>query len=142
MNTVQVIVLLFAFMAIGFFYLLNGYIKIIKKHNCAVEYLDKFVVFNKSLHTDFDGETYYWLTNRVSKIQSHLGFFGVMGYQPPHLNYIDRNYQIIINTLPEMRNMTAYPSMINACEDALIRYIGYLDDGIEIYMNQLKNPFK
>ena len=117
--------------------------KLIKKSNFASEYLRRFQLFKNSYDTDFDGETYYWLTNRVSKIQSYLGIFGViMEYQPPFSNYIHRNYQIIINTLPEMRNRTGDSSMINACEDALIRYIGYLDDAIENSINQLMNPFK
>lgn len=142
MSTVLVFVSLFIIMIIGFVNIFFDYLKSTKKAKFAIEYLTKFQQFEKSRNTNFDGETYYWLTHRVSKIQSQLGSYGVMDYQPPFGNYIHKNYQIIINALPEMRNGTADSSMINACEDVLIRYIGFLDDIIEISKNQLKNPFK
>lgn len=142
MNTTQVIVLLFIFIIVGLFNLVNDYRKVIIKRNFAIEYLHKFQKFRESHSADFSGETYYWLTKHVSQMQSQLGFFGVVDYQPPCSNYINRNYQVIVNTLPEMRNRNAHSSMINACEDALIRYIGHLDNVFESSINQLKNPFK
>ena len=143
MSTVQVILLLIILMTIGLFNLLIDQRKLIEKHNFASEYLSRFQQFKNSYRTDFNGETYYWLTSHVSKIQSNLGFFGiVLNYQPAFSNYIHKSYQIIVNTLPEMRNMRADSSMINASEDALIRYIGFLDDAYENSINQIKNPFK
>ncbi len=142
MSTMIVFVSLAIVIIIGFVNILFDHQKLIKKMNFASEYLTKFQQFKNLYTTNFDGETYYWLTYHVPKIQLQLGSFGIGGYQPPFANYIHTNYPIIINVLPEMRNGTADSSMINGCEEALIRYIGFLEDYTEKSMNQMKNPLK
>jgi hypothetical protein len=90
----------------------------------------------------FDNEKYVWLTKNVGKVQSELGFDGIVyNYQPPYTNYAYSKYQLIINTLPQIRTGQAYNQDIASCEDALLRHLGSLREMEDSYINCLKNPF-
>lgn len=90
----------------------------------------------------FDNEKYVWLTQNVSKIQRELGFNGVVyNYHPPYANYIYPEYQLLVNTLPQIRVGQAYNQDIASCEDALLRQMGSLQEMKENYLKYIKNPF-
>lgn len=142
LNTIFVIFLFIIVSIIGLVNLILENRKLQEKRHFAQEYLSKFQLLLRSYNTSFDMETYVWLTKRVIKIQSELGSIGIFEYRPPGENITIPNYQIISNTLPELRSRYANPNSVRMCEDVLIRYIGYLDEFAKIYIAQMKNPFK
>jgi hypothetical protein len=51
-----------------------------------------------------DEALYVELTQRVSRMQRELGHHGIMTmYRPPYANYAFRDYDIIVNMLPQYR---------------------------------------
>ena len=132
---------LFAVLAIGFIRLLVKRNRLITEGDFAQKYLSKFQKFATSYRDKFDGQLYYWLTHRAVKMQSQMGVFGQVDYKPPAANYYIRNYQFIVNTLPLMRSGMTYLPEVAMCEDALIRYIGLVDDRLASSSKRLKNPF-
>jgi len=126
--------------------LLTGLIKIIamivglnNRQNFTSEYCHKF----RELLQDrsFNGEAYGWLTLNVGRIQDELGSNGVMYcYQPPFANYMYKEYQLIVNTLPNIRSRIASEQEIFSCEDALVRHIGIIEIHLNKYRKYLFNP--
>lgn len=135
------ILIIFIIFIIGFVRTLQSHIKLVKDVKFVSEYLNKFNEFVKTYNSNFDKNLYYWLTKKSPKIQTTLGFFGVSNYQPAFANCIV-NRQTIINTLPSMRNHTAHKGDINMCQEALIRYIGFMEEAFEYSKSDLKNPLK
>ena len=140
MNVWYVIIGLVVMIGIGFASTWRGMFREAQRRDFAVEYLQKFRQFALTSEDGFDGELYYWLTHRGPKIQDELGIFGVASYRPPAANYMFNNYQLIINILPEIRSGVVNSYQIASCEEALIRYIGWLDDRISGLVAQLCNP--
>lgn len=136
------ILVIFIIFIIGFVRTLQSHIKLVKDVKFVGEYLDKFNEFVETYNSNFDGNLYYWLTKKSPKIQTTLGLFGVSNYQPAFANHIVNNRQTIVNTLPLMRNGTAHKGDINMCQEALIRYIGFMEEAFEYSKNDLKNPLK
>ena len=114
-----------------------------KRHEFGEEYLKRFSLFAKSVADhSFDSEEYVWLTERVSKMELDMGYHGVLEfYKPPFANYALRNYQILPQTLTNMRAGNSHPQEPGFCQDALLRYLGQLRDAHESVYGQLKNPF-
>ncbi len=140
----QIIVILIIALTfvIGFFKLRYIRIKLYDDIVFVNEYLEKFTTFIETYNTHFDGELYCWLTKKVPKIQSMLGHFGIAEYQPAFANYIFRNHEIISNTLHLMRARTAHSNEIGMSQEALIRYIGYIEEKVDECNNDLRNPLK
>lgn len=89
--------------------------------------------FNKNLDTNL----YNSLLTRSDKVQSILGKIGIVYYKPPQryqgVNWAVRNYEIILETLPDIRSGVAEKSMIHTVEDVLVRQIGIFSDSITLY---------
>ena len=142
-----------ALIIIGVFFmvLMIGFVKILKRLNSKVSevnftsnYRNTFVEFtNQYLNPDnkqFNGEKYLWLTKNANKIQSNIGQTGMMDYIAPFRSYIIKNYQIILNTLPKFRDGSVKSFDINSVDDALIRYVGELEELEGYYRKRIKNP--
>jgi len=140
MNIWYIVVGVVGVLGIGFASTWHGMFRLVESRDFAVEYLQKFQKFASTYEDGFDGELFYWLTHRGPKIQAELGVFGVADYRPPAANYMFKNYQLIVNMLPEIRSGVVNSYQIAACEDALVRYIGWLDDRIEESLARLRNP--
>lgn len=140
MNTWHVILIAFALLAIGFASVFRHHLRFLSRKAFAVDYLNKFRSLVQTCDHDFDGKLFYWLTHRASKIQAELGQFGLADYRPPAAAYMFRNYQLIVNMLPEIRSGLANAYQIGACEDSLVRYIGWLDDRLGDSLRELANP--
>lgn len=134
---------------IGFLQVYNRHSRVVKKIDFAGEYRNKFIeLANKYFQTydrfnhsgDFDGKLYVWLTMNVNKIQNYVGSFGVMSYKQAFQNYMISNYQIIINTIPKFREGQVENFDVNAVDDCLLRYIGYLEEYSEDTLKNLRNP--
>lgn len=91
---------------------------------------------------EIDHQEYFWLTKNVNTMQGNLGKTGVMHYMAPFQSYQIPHYQIVINTLPKLRDNTVVEFDINASDDALIRHLGILEELIIVNNAELKNPFK
>jgi len=98
-----------------------------------------------------DRESYVWLVHRSNKMQGQLGSDGVfVMYRPPGANVQYRNYQIVVNVLPELRRTFEdklvsggslprdYAAML---QDMMVRHLGTLSDRRELLARSIKNPF-
>lgn len=131
--------------------LIFGFVKILKRLNSKIseinftsEYRNTFVEFaTQYLNPEdkqFNGEKYLWLTKNANKIQSNIGHTGMMDYIAPFRSHIIKNYQIILNTLPKFRDGSVESFDINSVDDALIRYVGDLEELEGYYRKRIKNP--
>lgn len=62
-------------------------------------------------------------------------------YKPPFANYIIHNYQIIANTIPQIRTGQAHPNDLASVEDCIFMLIGYLENGLGALDRGLRNPW-
>lgn len=127
---------------------LSIYVKIYalaKYYNFSNEFLNKLQIYIKS--NGRDNISYTWVVSKSSKMQNYIGPLGIVQYRPAYQNYIINDYELIINGLSELRKYYESPylmelagEMAQILQEALIRYIGTLDDLKEIYFTQFKNP--
>ncbi|QEP42993.1 hypothetical protein D5085_07595 [Ectothiorhodospiraceae bacterium BW-2] len=98
-----------------------------------------------------DNEAYSQLLHDSHKMQNIMGGLGVfVHYQPPYRNYMMKNYPVILNMLPELRqtlddeflSAQLASNYMNAMQETLIRYMGYLDNQLETNKQELVNPIK
>lgn len=122
--------------------------------NFTRDYRNKFITYVNSIvsnHT-FDQKLYYELTSDVNKMQYELGADGVYAHLTDNLKgYSVKNYQLLINFLPETRNIlndinniimqNRYMQSIQSCDDMFIRHIGTLNQLDEQIRKNLYNPF-
>jgi len=134
---------------IGFIQLFRTHSRETTKLEFALEYRYKFIEFNNKYFEqhnsskksdNLDNELYVWLTKNVSKIQNNVGSFGVMSYKPAFENYMIKNYQIIINTIPKFRKGQIQNFDVASVDDCLLRYIGHVEERIKGTLKNLKNP--
>lgn len=130
---------------IGLYSIVKKIYSLAKCYNFSGEFFDKLEIYIES--NGRDNVSYSWLVSKSSKMQNYIGLFGIMQYRPAYQNYIINNYQLIINGLSELRQYYESPysyklanQMAQTLQEALIRYIGTLEDSKEIYFAQLKNP--
>lgn len=149
MITTLVILSILAVFVIGFVWVYQCHLHVVKKLDFAGEYRDQFIDFANKYLENFDswsrsgtysGEQYAWLTMNVSKIQSDLGRFGVLDFIAPFQTYRVPNYQIVINTIPKFRDGSIKDFDIYSVDDCLLRYIGHLQGDRKDTHQSLKNP--
>lgn len=132
-----------------------GFVKIglkLKKQNEKLDFADEFLGKLKS-YVDSVGrnlDDYGWMIHRSNKMQNHLGSLGIIhSYKPPYKNIMYSNYPIILNMLPDLRSSiendilrsVAY-QYANSLQETLVRHIGRIEDNLEFYKKEIKNPFK
>ena len=123
-----------------------------KKQDAMLSFADEFLGRLKK-YVDSAGrnlDDYGWMIHRSNKMQNHLGDLGIIhSYKPPYQNIRYSNYPIILNMLPDLRSSiengmltsVAY-QYANALQETLIRHIGCVEDNLEFYEKEIKNPFK
>lgn len=129
--------------------LIIGLIRVViryRNHNedikFASTYLENYQKFiNKISQDQLDHELYYLLIRQTDKIQKQIGLFGIVDYKPPFSRRVIQNYQLIVNTLPEIRTGMAHPADMASIEDILIRYLGSEEEQNSVYYRNLFNPF-
>ncbi len=96
-----------------------------------------------------DEALYTELTQRVNRMQREVGRVGVMAlYQPPFASYGFRDYQILLNMLPEYRRAandailqrSQAPQFASMIRDVLVRYSGSLQEHEEEVRADSRNP--
>ena len=145
---------LFIIVIIGFVYKKVELAHNNERLNFTRDYRNKFITYVNSIvsnHT-FDQKLYYELTSDVNKMQYELGADGVYAHLTDNLKgYSVKNYQLLINFLPETRNIlndinniimqNRYMQSIQSCDDMFIRHIGTLNQLDEQIRKNLYNPF-
>ena len=145
---------LFIIVIIGFLYKKVELAHNNERLNFTRDYRNKFITYVNSIvsnHT-FDQKLYYELTSDVNKMQYELGADGVYAHLTDNLKgYSVKNYQLLINFLPETRNIlndinniimqNRYMQSIQSCDDMFIRHIGTLNQLDEQIRKNLYNPF-
>lgn len=113
------------------------------------DFRDKFIQYANSQGED--QEAYQWLILRSTEMQIEMGRNGVMDFKPPAANYYIKNYQLILNALPEIRRYlaenrrygmfaTTLESYIHMVDEALTRHIGSLRAARKRADDRLRNP--
>jgi hypothetical protein len=135
-------------LAIGAYRLLARRKRLVEKNNFSIEYLTKLKQYVDSRGRD--GDTFGWLIHQSVKMQSHMGQLGVMDFKPPAANYYIRNFQLIINGVPELPKAfqeDQFFTTINLANqyssllmESIVRYHGVLDESLKDVTKDLKNP--
>lgn len=140
-----------AVVALGFLRLLRRLWYVSGQHIFANEFRDKFIVYCDSRGND--EKSFTWMMLNSNRLQREMGAYGLYGsYKPPFSNYAYKNYPIILNMLPELRSLIerdvgrsfhaeVIVSMIRALDEALLRYIGVIEERAQRERGQLLNPF-
>lgn len=119
------------------------------RHVFAIEFLERLKEYWESGGSD--SEAYSWLIHRSHKMQGEMGSFGVVhNYKPPYQNYVITNYDIILNMIPDLRrcleddllSRNLAHQYMNALQEAIVRYVGSIEDDRSDIINEIKNPVK
>ena len=142
---VTALILLFLVAITGLIRIANRIRSLNQRISFANEFFEKVEEYVKSGGRNI--EVYSWLIHRSPKMQTSLGRIGIAGYRPPYANYMLSNYQIILNTLPELRQAledTLFASQAHEyymlLQETLLRYTGVMSDLLEPQWGYLKNP--
>lgn len=148
------IVILFGIVIIGFVskFLELGDIR--SRYEFTHEYRNKFINFINELFTNhnFNQSVYHELTEKVKEMQYELGADGVYAYVQDNLKgYATNNYELLVNFLPETRNvirnqgniilMERWNQAVQYCDDMFLRHLVTLKLAEEKIKRSLKNPF-
>jgi hypothetical protein len=149
MSGYSIVLALLAISLYGLLQITRDLRKCRSKHDFAVEFLGQLKSCWES--RGGDSETYGWLIHRSNKMQAEMGAHGVLhGYKPPYQNYIIKNYDVILNMLPDLRRCLedniisdhlAY-QFLSMLQESLIRYLGSLEDAQEEITRDVQNPIK
>ncbi len=148
------ILILAVITVIGYIYKIIKWKKICSRISFTKDYHLKFhnliddILSKQSLNQQLYGE----LTLDVKKMQDELGQDGVYAQMiDPLKGFKVKNYQLLINFLPEARNflISFHNSILterfvqeaNACNDMFIRHLGTLTDNESKMRKGLLNPF-
>ena len=108
MDKLLPVIFLFVIGIIGFVYKEVELAQNNKRLNFTLNYRDKFITYVNNILSNhvFDQKLYYELTSDVNKMQYELGTDGVYAHLTDNLKgYSVKNYQFLINFLPETRNI-------------------------------------
>lgn len=124
------------------------------RYEFTAEYKNKFIDFINELFStqNFNQQLYCELTAKVKEMQYELGSDGVYAYVQDNLKgYRTNNYQLLVNFLPEIRNvlsnfnnsimMARYNQEAQDCDDMFIRHLGTLELAEKSIRKSLFNPF-
>ncbi len=98
-----------------------------------------------------DSDAYTKLTCMSPRIQANLGALGMITYKPPGAQFMIKNYQVVVNELPELKRWLATDDLFSTIKpgqqsadlirDTIVRYVGVLDERRVQRQSQLRNPF-
>lgn len=139
--------ILLSLLGLGFFATLRRLSRIVERQEFLGEFAGRFVRYVNGGAQD--EALYVELTQRVNRMQRELGHHGIMAmYQPPFASYAFRDYQIIVNMLPQYRQAandeilrrSQAPQYADALRDVLVRYSGSLQELEADARRDLKSP--
>ena len=147
------ICILVVIIIIGFISKMVDLSTIVKRIEFTSNYREKFIKFINKIVSEniFDQDLYHELTYDVKAMQYEMGEDGVFAYMKDQLKGVSsRNYQLLINFLPETREMVninnsilaeRYNKSIHDCNDMFIRHLGTLEIQRKNIRKGLFNPF-
>ena len=147
------ICILIVIIIIGFISKMVDLSTIVKRIEFTSNYREKFVKFINKIVSEntLDQGLYNELTSDVKAMQYELGEDGVFAYMKDQLKGVaGKNYQLLINFLPETREMVninnsilaeRYNKSIHDCDDMFIRHLGTLESQRNNIRKGLFNPF-
>lgn len=149
------ILILLGITIIGFVSRLFELIDIRSRYEFTAEYRSKFSEYTNELFSQekFNSRLYHELTLKVIEMQSELGNDGVFAYVQDRLKGVQvRDYQLLINFLPETRNIPnesnnsilrkRHTQGILDCDDMFVRHLGNLELAEKTLRRSLLNPFR
>lgn len=114
----------------------------------AREFLDLLTRYYTS--NGADQAAYLELVRKSGVIQSDLGAYGIMSYQPPASNLLIHNYQIVVNQVVELpRGFRMRPVLstidlahesASMIRDCLLRYLGEVERWEVRQRREIRNP--
>lgn len=143
-NVVALLVF-FGILIVGFVHLVIGIYKLNAKYELITEFTKRFInlsniYFDKG---DVSSENYEWLLANVDEVNNMLGAAGTISYKPAFANYIQNNYQVLINTIPHFKTRAGVePDEVSFIEALLKRFASVLNKSIKDERRDVKNPFK
>lgn len=144
-----IITFLVSIIIIGFLSILDSKNKLILKQSFTDEYRTNFIQLGNEYFKTYERylsqgnineSLYVWLTLNANKMQVYLSSFGFVVYQPASVNYIQNKYPVIFNTIPKFKTAQILIEDASLVDDCLLRYIGYLNERIEVRNKEIKNP--
>ena len=153
MNRIVIVFAIIGVMIFGFIIKLMQLKKLNDSEQFTVAYRNKFINYvNKSIKNIFDQDLYFELTMDVNAMQYELGQDGVLyGVIDNLKGYQARNYQLLINILPELRTlhidrsnivlMNRHNENIQSLDDMFVRHIGTINEYRKQLKKTLYNPF-
>jgi hypothetical protein len=138
-------------MILGFVQMLRVLMRGVGRLDFGKEYRKRFIDYANSQGTD--RQAYQWLTLKAERMQGDMGNTGIYaGFRPPFEQVIYKNYPIVLNVLPRIRQMMddnelglwrqQIPEYVHAVDEALLRYLGSLEDSCAAARKELINPFR
>lgn len=139
MNVIYIISFI---LVIGFAKILFEFFKIKKSINFINEYHYKYsqLVNDYTNKNIIDSELYNWLIKYSDKAQEEVGIIGIVDYRPPFAKFMLKNYQFIINILPQLRIGKIHDHDIASLDDMLTRYSGILEERTKHIIAKIINP--
>jgi len=148
------IIILIVIIIVGFISKKIELSTIVKRIKFTTSYRNKFIQYINEIISEhhFNQNLYCELTSEVKEMQYELGEDGIFAFMTDLLKGVSvRNYQLLINFLPETREMLngensfilteRYNKSINDCDDMFIRHLGTLEKEHESIKQGLFNPF-
>lgn len=115
------------------------------------DYREKFIKYVNEIiaQHNINYELYYELTSKAKEMQYELGEDGIVAFMKDNLDgYATKNYQLLINFLPETHEMldeyalpARYNTSIRTCDDMFIRHLGTLEKEKKSIGKGIINPF-
>ena len=129
---------------LGFVNLLIEVRSAAQKLDFSSEFREKFIEYVNSRGKE--RELYHKMMLQSNRMQAEMGPFGIWHhFRDPPLEY--KNYGIILNGLPRIRRefeedrfLSRADGFVQMFDDALVRFLGSLDDELEGLTKSLRNP--
>jgi len=123
-----------------------------RKHSNLSKFRDLFIEWCNSRCTD--DQRYVEIIKLSPQIQGLMSEFGTITYRPPFANYVVNNWQIILNAIPEINEISKDPFTISGSriytdrlnkyilmvEESLLRSIGNSENFTSEILSQMWNP--
>lgn len=154
MDTLIPIGILLGIIIVGFISKFLKLREVRKRYEFTYEYHNMFINFINELfkNRSFNQSIYHDLTAKVKEMQYELCSDGVYAYVQDNLKgYTAKNYELLVNFLPETRNvirnqgniilLERWNQGVQDCDDMFIRHLGSLKFAEKEIKKNLINPF-
>ena len=145
MDRVIIILSVLFITLLGFIIRFIEYKRIFKRMDMTYDYRNRLIGFFNDLTSRrfFDDEVYISLVEDVSEMQIELGEDGIIAFLQDNLSRLQvRNYQILANFLPKLREYLMEVdefSMVDFMKERYYKEMGYCDNAFINHIGKLKS---